>query len=72
MKAAVGAPDRCFHGQRIERHGVRPARIVPLSRQVMPVFQWRRAPARWLRGRLLAIPQRFTDRQGEWLYRGGL
>jgi len=54
------------------RRAARTARIVRLSRQVMPVFQWRRAPARGLRGRLLAIPQRFTDRQGEWLYRGGL
>ena len=66
---AKGPSEAAFRAYE-RRRGARTARVVRLSRQVMPVFQWRRAPARWLRRRLLALPQSLTERQGEWLHRG--
>ena len=68
---ARGPSEAAFRAYERRRAG-RTGRIVRLSHQVMPVFQWRRAPARWLRARLLALPQSLTARQQDWLYRGGL
>jgi 2-polyprenyl-6-methoxyphenol hydroxylase-like FAD-dependent oxidoreductase len=48
----------------------RTARLVKMSRQIMPVFNWRSAPARRLRAALLALPSGLTQWQLEWLYRG--
>jgi 2-polyprenyl-6-methoxyphenol hydroxylase-like FAD-dependent oxidoreductase len=53
-----------------QRRQARTARLVRMSRQMMPVFQWRRASARRLRAALLAIPPALMQRQMEWLYRG--
>lgn len=52
------------------RRQKRTARLVKMSRQIMPVFNWRRAPARRLRVALLALPPALTQWQLEWLYRG--
>jgi 2-polyprenyl-6-methoxyphenol hydroxylase-like FAD-dependent oxidoreductase len=52
------------------RRQKRTARLVRMSRQIMPVFQWRRASARRLRAALLALPPTLTQWQLEWLYRG--
>jgi 2-polyprenyl-6-methoxyphenol hydroxylase-like FAD-dependent oxidoreductase len=52
------------------RRQKRTARLVKMSRQIMPVFNWRRAPARRLRAALLALPRGLTQWQLEWLYRG--
>jgi len=64
-----GVGTQAFRAYERRRAG-RTARVVKLSRQVMPVFQWRRLPARWLRARLLALPQSLTEGRTEWLYRG--
>jgi 2-polyprenyl-6-methoxyphenol hydroxylase-like FAD-dependent oxidoreductase len=48
----------------------RTARLVRMSRQMMPVFQWRRPSARFVRAALLALPPALTQWQLEWLYRG--
>jgi len=53
-----------------ERRRRRTARLVKMSRQMMPVFNWRSAPARRLRAALLALPPALTQWQLEWLYRG--
>lgn len=52
------------------RRAARAARLVKLSRRLMPVFQWRLPPARWLRARLLALPPSLTESRLDWLYRG--
>jgi 2-polyprenyl-6-methoxyphenol hydroxylase-like FAD-dependent oxidoreductase len=57
---------RAYEASRQKRTG----RLVRMSRQMMPVFNWRRAPARRLRAALLALPSGLTQWQLEWLYRG--
>jgi len=57
-----------FRAYEAARHQ-RTARLVRMSRQIMPVFQWRRASARLLRAALLALPPALSQRQMEWLYR---
>jgi 2-polyprenyl-6-methoxyphenol hydroxylase-like FAD-dependent oxidoreductase len=53
-----------------ERRQRRTARLVRMSRQIMEVFQWRRAPARRLRAAVLALPPALAEWQMQWLYRG--
>jgi len=53
------------------RRAARTARLVKLSRQIMPVYEWRSLPARWLRARLFALPPSLTESRLEWIYRGG-
>ena len=72
LMAAVrqhGVNASAFRAYELSRHE-RTARLVRMSRQMMPVFQWRRASARRLRAALLALPQALTQWQMEWLYRG--
>jgi 2-polyprenyl-6-methoxyphenol hydroxylase-like FAD-dependent oxidoreductase len=64
-----GVNASAFRAYEASRHQ-RTARLVRMSRQIMPVFNWRRAPARRLRAALLALPPAIAERQMEWLYRG--
>jgi len=62
-----GMSPSAFRAYEVSRQE-RTARLVRMSRQIMPVFQWRRTSARWLRAALLALPQSLTQWQLEWLY----
>jgi len=64
-----GMSPSAFRAYEVSRQE-RTARLVRMSRQIMPVFQWRRTSARWLRAALLALPQSLTQWQLEWLYWG--